>query len=508
MKTMTFAVMFILATAGWARALCMTPGRCVAAVDTPRVQSIDSLLRKLHDDAGFDGNVLVADGGKVIYQKSFGPALTENSLFGLASVSKIFTAVAIMQLAEQGQLNLSTSIYQYFPNLPYKDITVWHLLTHTSGLEDYLADPVRSALKTDNPSNADVEEAYAFTHPKTRFYPDSDWSYSNTNYLLLAMIVEKVSGESFPHYVRNHIFDPAGMSHSFVLKKNIPKRFQKDIVTPLYYPDYFALRPMSVDSIPFTRMYYSLVENIYGDGEVFSTAGDLFRFFRALKDGRLLQEETLRQMYTPTAIIGSNDYEAGNANPDYASWYGIGWIVARDISNGRVVWHSGANPGTLTFFMQNVRNGRCVVVLNNNWYRGSFHLGGSLMNILADKPVQLLPPSLARRVGQYYTRYGADSAIALLDRLKNGKDYHIGLSEMNELGYGLLGRGDTRTAIAVLKVNADKYPESADVWDSLAEAYYKAGNKVEAINDYQRSIDLNPGNENGLRMLEKIKRAE
>ena len=126
------------------------------------------------------------------------------------------------------------------------------------------------------------------------------------------------------------------------------------------------------------------------------------------------------------------------------------------------------------------------------------------MSILDGRPEELLPPSLARKVGQAYTLYGADTAIALLNRLKTSPDYHVALQEMNDLGYGLLNRGDTRTAIAVFRVNAAEYPQSSDAWDSLAEACYKAGDRVEAAGDYKRSLQLNPRDENGRAMLEKI----
>jgi tetratricopeptide (TPR) repeat protein len=143
--------------------------------------------------------------------------------------------------------------------------------------------------------------------------------------------------------------------------------------------------------------------------------------------------------------------------------------------------------------------------LNNNWYRGAYYLGGSLMNILNNKPSQLMAPSLARKIGQEYTLDGADAAVQLLGTLKKGKDYHIGFLEMNELGYDLLAKNDTKTAIEIFKVNTEQYPTSGDVWDSLAEAYYKAGDKETAIKDYEKSIALDPNNENGKKILRKIK---
>ena len=490
-RAAVFACLFIFT--------CVVSGRAQYPVS-----SIDSLVRRVQEDQGFEGNVLVADHGRIVYEKSIGAGLSANSVFDLASVSKAFTAVAIMQLVEAGKLSLADNIYQFFPNLPYKGVNVWHLLTHTSGLEDYLAGSVRTVAGLDKPTDAETEDAYGFVHPPLRFYPDSNWSYSNTNYLLLAMIVEKVSGETFPDYVQAHIFDPAGMIHSYVLRKNVPRYTESGVVVPRYYPDYFALRPVRVDSIPFARRYYSLIDNTYGDGGIFSTAGDLFKFFRALQKGVLLEPIAMKQMYSEAPLLNFADYEAGNAGSNYSSEYGMGWLVATDHSHGKIVWHSGSNPGTLTFFMQNVTRDQCVIVLNDNWYKGTYHLGGSIMSILDGRPEELLPPSLARKVGQAYTLYGADTAIALLNRLKTSPDYHVALQEMNDLGYGLLNRGDTRTAIAVFRVNAAEYPQSSDAWDSLAEACYKAGDRVEAAGDYKRSLQLNPRDENGRAMLEKI----
>jgi CubicO group peptidase (beta-lactamase class C family) len=476
-----------------------------------KLAAIDSILTKVHLEEGFDGNVLIADKGHIIYEKSFGYAnaetkrfLTGNTIFDLASVTKVFTAVAIMKLVEQGKLKLTDDIHQYFSNFPYPPITVYHLLTHTSGLEDYQADPVRNAIgkKADN---TEIEKTYVQVHLKEKFAPGSNWSYSNTNFLLLALIIEKVSGITFPEFLSKYIFIPAKMVHSFVLERNAPAILRGTITSLYYYADFFSVQPVNVDSIPFTRMYYSMTGNSYGDGGVFSTVDDLFRFHTALENGNILKKETQRLMYTPARLPGEKEYQAGNANPDFNSFYGLGWLVAKDSSIGKIVWHSGANPGTLTFMMRNISRDQCVIILNNNWYRGTYHLGGSLMNIINNRPAQMLPPSLARKIGQEYTLHGPEASIKLLNSLKTGKAYHIGFLEMNQLGYDLLGKTDTRSAIEIFKVNTEQYPDDGDVWDSLAEAYYKAGDKETAIKDYEKSLALKPNNENGRTMLKKIK---
>jgi CubicO group peptidase (beta-lactamase class C family) len=476
-----------------------------------KLATIDSLITKLYLEQGFDGNVLIADKGHVIYEKSFGYAnvkgkipLTANSIFNLASVSKVFTSVAIMKLAELGKINLTDDLQQYFPDLPYEHITIYHLLTHTSGLEDFMADPVRNGL-TSSPSNGDIEKTYGIVHLPLKFPPGSNWSYSNTNFLLLALIIEKASGMSYPEFIKQYIFHVAKMEHSFVLLKNAAPKLRNLVADIYYYPDFLTAHPVIVDSIPMAKMQYALIENSYGDGGIFSTTADLFRFQQALLQGKILSVKSQQIMYSPVMLPNGKTYQAGNANPDYNSNYGLGWIVAKDSTTGKIAWHSGADPGLLTFFMQNITKDQCVVVLNNNWYRGTYHLGGTLMNILNNKPLQLMAPSLARKIGQEYAIYGADSAIRLLGVLKKGKDYHIGFLEMNGLGYDLLGRNDTKTAIEIFKVNTEQYPNSGDVWDSLAEAYYKAGDRETAIKDYEKSIALDPNNENGKKMLRKIK---
>lgn len=483
----------------------------IRSYDQSKLAAIDSLLTTLNLEEGFDGNVLIADKGHIIYERSLGYAnaetkthLTINTIFNLASVSKIFTAVATMKLVEQGKLKLTDDIQQYFPDLPYQKITIYNLLTHTSGIEDYFADPVRNVLGK-KASNTEIEKKYAAVHLNIKFLPDSNWSYSNTNFLFLALIIEKVSGMTYPDFVQKYIFIPAKMYQSFVLEENAPPALKEKITSLYYFADYLSVHPVNVDSIPFTKMYYSIVGGSYGDGGIFSTTGDLYKFHEALQKGNILNIKSLNLMYASTKLPNGKDYEAGNANSDYNSNYGLGWIVAKDSSIGKIVWHSGSNPGTLTFFMRNIDKDQCVIVLNNNWYRGTYHLGGSLMNIINNRPVQLLAPSLARKIGQEYSLYGADAALKLLDSLKAGKEYHIGFMEMNELGYDLLKRNDTQFAIEIFKVNTEQYPSSGDVWDSLAEAYYKAGDKKTAIKYYEKSLILNPNNEGGKTMLKKIK---
>ena len=181
-------------------------------------EQLNSYMQAEFSVNGFNGNVLVAKKGSVIYQKSFGfrnytskELLDNNSVFELASVSKQFTAMGILLLKERGSLKLADSLRKFFPELPYKNITIQNLLTHTSGLPEY-GDSL--AIKWDHKKIAFNNDAINFLSKEklpVNFNPGEKWEYSNTGYDLLASIIEKVSGLSFREYMQKFIFNPLGM---------------------------------------------------------------------------------------------------------------------------------------------------------------------------------------------------------------------------------------------------------------------------------------------------------
>jgi CubicO group peptidase (beta-lactamase class C family) len=466
-------------------------------------KSIDSLLSVVQAEQTFGGEILVAEKGRVLYNRTFGLPKKER-IFNLASISKTFTAVAVLQLAERQKLKLDDELTGYFPQLPYPGVTIRNMLSHTSGLPDFMSKALRGQLQG-SPDNTKILSAYASADLKPQFGPDSSWAYSNTNFLALAGIVEKVSGLSYPDYLKKFIFEPAGMRESFVLLKNAPADLRSRVVTAYNFRDFLSAEFVPVDSLPSMRSSNDLIANEYGDGGVYSTAEDLLRFHEALMSGKILSKKFQHLMYSIAVLSNGKSYEAGNANRDYTSGYGMGWIVARDSSKGKIVWHSGADPGLLTFFMRDLDSDECVIVLNNRWYRGTYYLGGSIMNVLNGKAPQMYPPSLAHKIGITYTEKGSDFALRLLDSLKKSTIYHAGLAEMNDLGYTFLNKNDFQMALAVFRANTEIYPGSGDVWDSLGEAEYKAGDKAASLVDYEHSLKLDPGNAGGKTMIEKIR---
>ena len=186
-----------------------------------KAAKINSLIEFYYDQGIFSGTVLVAEAGKVIYQKGFGYAnvdtkerLEPKSVFRLASLSKQFTAMCIMILEEQGKLNYDDNLQKYIPELKYEDITIRHLLWHTSGIPAYMDFMTRHFSDDEWYLNEDVIKVLAMDHPKKHFEAGENYEYSNTGYLLLASVVERASGVSFPKFLQQNIFDKLGMSSS------------------------------------------------------------------------------------------------------------------------------------------------------------------------------------------------------------------------------------------------------------------------------------------------------
>ncbi len=475
-----------------------------------RVQKIDSILSTLNQQEAFRGNVLISEKGKIIYEKSFGYAnaesstpLTENTIFLIGSVAKTFTATAVLKLREQGKLNLDDSITKFLPELSYKNVTLRHLLTHTSGLLEYQSEEIIKEIAGKGMNNAELVRVFAKLNPKQEFEPGTRWGYSNTNYILLALVIEKISGKSFPQFVRENIFVPAGMTRSFVSIGNVPETLKKEIAAGYRFTNPLATAPVNVDTLDGARRAYATKRNLYGAGNVYSTARDLLKFHKALQRGKILSKQSLSEMYAPTKLTTGADY-APFARTNYPSKDALGWFVADDAS-GKIVYHPGGDIGYVSYFLRNTTKDQSVIVLSNIELLHHYTPTG-LMRILNEEPYKLDVKSLAGAMGKEYNLRGLAAMLKVFNQLKGSDEYNLSEDEINELGLRLLyDKKDARAAIAVLRLNTEQFPKSFNVWDSLGEAYYNAGNVEEAAKNYEKSLQLNPDNEGGKRMLEKIR---
>lgn len=335
-----------------------------------KAAKIDSALSYYHEQGIFNGTVLVAEAGKVIYQKGFGYAnmdtkdpLEPKSNFNLASISKQFTAMCIMMLKEQGKLNYDDNFRKYIPELRYEGITIRHLLWHTSGMPDYVAlmdehwDPDKYYV------NDDVLKMMVKHLPEKLFKPGERYEYSNTGYVLLASIVERVSGVSFKEFVQQNIFDRVGMTSSAI---PIGDKDYKEMANRVYGYD-IAENGGHVDN---DYDHY----NAYGDGGIYSNLIDLFKWNEALYTEKLVKQETLKEAYEPYVL-----------NNGFVGDYGFGWNV-REIDSNKIVDHSGGWVGFRTHIFRDITNKHCIIILTNRGNREATELHKACYNILMGKP--------------------------------------------------------------------------------------------------------------------------
>jgi CubicO group peptidase (beta-lactamase class C family) len=319
-------------------------------------QKIDSLLSTVPD---FSGVVLVADHGKSIYYKAIGyrnfetkTPLDTTDIFELASVSKQFTAMAIMMLKEEGKLSYDDLLEKYIPGLPYAGITIRHLLTHTSGLPDYQAIMDQYWDKSKVANNDDILVYLKKYHPAALFLPGQKYTYSNTGYVMLGSIAEKVSGKDFVEFCRERIFNPLQMKNTDIRSLEEKKVIGNFALGHIYVEE--KQRYVRADSFPSSN-YTIWLGNRKGPGRISSTASDLLKWDRALYSEKIISQATLKEAFTPYTL--SNDS---------ISNYGFGWTIEEGADEQKIVWHDGDNPGYKTIIIRFLDEDKTIIMLCNN----------------------------------------------------------------------------------------------------------------------------------------------
>jgi CubicO group peptidase (beta-lactamase class C family) len=309
------------------------------------------LLRTLDEKGKFNGVVLVSEHSKVIYKKAFGYANMETkdtlileSNFRMASVSKQFTAMCIMILEEQGKLDYDDDFQKYLPELKYEGITIRHLLWHTSGIPDYIE--LMDELWDPNIYyvNDDVLKLMAKHLPEKDFEPGEKYEYSNTGYVLLASIVERLSGVSFKEFVQQNIFDRIGMSSSVI---PIGEKEFEEMVNRTYGFD------ISDNEAGYIENEYDHY-NAYGDGGIYSNLDDLFKWNEALYTEKLVKHETIEEAFKPYVL-----------NNGHVGDYGFGWKLYRGAKQD-VIEHTGDWVGFRTLIRRDLKNRNAIIILSNN----------------------------------------------------------------------------------------------------------------------------------------------
>ena len=365
------ALMVVVCQAG-SRTVGAEPAAAVVAEQPPKaadctftdeqLAGIDNIVQGKIRSGDFSGVILIGQKNSIIYEQAYGLAniadsvpITDTTAFQLASVSKQFTAVAILQLYERGKLQLNDCVADYLPGFPYPDITIHQLLVHRSGLPNYhylcdrkpmLNDPYFSNQQI----VADLIEANAGRY----FRPGRQFQYSNTGYAVLAAVVEAVSGLKFENYLENNIFKPLGMTHTFTYRAMACVNYPPRAI------GYVSRRTPADDNY---------LDHFLGDKGIYSTATDLFRWDQGLYSGKIINPDTLQLAFQPMGRrirFGTN--------------YGYGWRLTTYADSLPIQFHSGWWHGFKTMLVRVPHDTTTIVVLRN----GSNRSGGISMTQLLD----------------------------------------------------------------------------------------------------------------------------
>ena len=455
-----------------------------------KVEKIDKLISIYAEYEKFNGSVLVAEKGKVIYKKGVGMADMEwnipnqpSTKHRLGSITKQFTAMLIMQLVEQGKLKLDVPISAYLPEYPKKNgdvVTIHHLLTHSSGTPNMTSFPGFNKNIKGN-SYSPVQLVNLFADSTLQFEPGKKFSYSNSGYILLGYIIEKVTGKAYEQVLQENIFAPlkmnnTGYDHSKNVMKNRASGYEKN-----------GRRYVNANFIDMSVPYAA--------GALYSTVEDLYLWDQALYGNQLLRKENMDLLFTKHLPSGGSHY--------YGYGWGIGEIrLGNTAEKIQTVGHGGGIEGFNTQLSRIPSDKSFIVLLNNTGGAPLDQMTNAIAAILYDKSYDLPKRSVAYSLADRIEKKGIPAGLEYYNRIKDSiGGYYVDEREMNRTGYEFLQSGKVKEAAAIFKLNTQAFPKSSNVYDSYGEALMALGNKTEAIENYKQSVKLNPGNEEGIKIL-------
>ncbi|MBS1597787.1 MAG: serine hydrolase [Bacteroidetes bacterium] len=363
-------------------------------------ETIDELLKVYSKQYAFNGSVLVAQKGNIILQKGYGyknwsshSLNDEKTIFQVGSITKQFTAVAILQLQQKKLLSVQDNIDKYVPGFPNGDkITIEHLLTHTSGIPNYTNDNEfmkTGALKAITPEKL-IE---LFKNKPLEFAPGEKYNYSNSGYVLLGYIIEKITGKSYFSFIRENILQPLHMDHSgfdFKSLKNTDKA-----------TGYFKLTAK-------TNQPATIIDSSasYAAGALYTTVGDLFKWDRGLYTGQIIDTASLSQAFVP-----------------HKSNYGYGWIIDSSY-NKKILMHDGGIFGFESFVARIPEDETCIILLDNHQCNQLPKIAEEINAIIDNQPyefpllrkeIDVAPSILKQYVGEYQLAPNINLSIYLED---------------------------------------------------------------------------------------------
>lgn len=318
----------------------------------------DSLLVK----RGFNGSILVAKDGAIVYEKYAGFAdlrtkdsLTSSTPLHIASTGKTFTAMALLRLVQENKLSLNDSMHKFFPAFPYAGITVQMLLSHRSGLPNYLYFMEAEKKNKEYINNNDVLDFLITKKPNLSYSSGKRFNYCNTNFVLIALIIEKVSGKTFPAFMQEQVFGPLQMKNTFVFTLADTAR-----ATPTFKA---------------TGGFWQndMTDGTYGDKNIYTTPQDLLKWDQALYTEQFLSKAFLDSAFTPYS----------NERPSIHN-YGLGWRMLMIPNGKKVIYHFGRWHGCNAAFARLVDEKVTIIILGNKYNSNIYRAASKSYNLFGD----------------------------------------------------------------------------------------------------------------------------
>lgn len=340
-----------------------TPGKIDQQEFRHYVRVLNNFFESNLLNRNFNGGILIAKNGVTLYEKYAGYAdlrtkdpLTDSTPIHIASTSKTFTAVAVLQLVQEGKISLDDSIQRFFPGLPYQGVTVKMLLSHRSGLPNYLYFMEKAKWdKTKQVTNNDMLQVLYTEKPGIYYQPGKRFSYCNTNFVLLALIIEKITGKPFPQYMKEKFFTPLQMTHTFV----------------------FTLADMGkvVSSYNYNNTVWDndYLEGTYGDKNVYSTPRDLLKWDQALYTDQLIRKSLLDTAFMPNS----------NERPSVHN-YGLGFRMLNLKNGKKVIYHFGRWHGFNSAFARLTEEKATIIILGNKFNRNIYTVAHKAYDLFGD----------------------------------------------------------------------------------------------------------------------------
>ena len=459
------------------------------AIAQSKEEKLDEIMKAYHNYNMFDGAVLVAENGRVIYKAAFGLANREwnipnatDTKFMIGSVSKPITAMLMLIQVQKGSISLDKTIADYLPQFigkPAAKVTIKQLLSHTSGMPNYdITKDFFPRISRQYYSREDYIKLYMDS--ALAFEPGTRYHYSSWGYFTLGYIMEKVTGKSYSQLMKEDIFDKIGMSSSgsYFHTQVVEKRATG-------YDYSFG---------GYTSSDFRDQSNTMGTGDIYSTVEDMFKFHLAISNNTLLNKELTEQMLTPTL--------------KKPWWYGYGWFNKyykyTDTDSVASNFHLGMTEGFISFIIRIPSTNSLIVILCNSSPTDFFGITGNLAKVLYNKPVRMKEP-VHKAIEKLINEQGAIKAVEAFKRMKaDSSHYYIDWISMNFLADQLLTLKRYEEARIISENNAAEFHNKDLVMVTMGNIYLALNRKEDAITHYKKALAINPDYEEAKNRLKEL----